>query len=131
MPRIGLPFAGDSAFVSGNDLASDQDRLDAFHQRQRHDLMRFDRGDSRTIHRQMSHKDETDYSQQEDTDNDLVSSSTTSTGHGWLNSEGDRLDDFGVDEDVDFCGDDEIPLAELLRRNKAKPGNSQSSNCQS
>ena len=123
MPRIGLPFAGDSAFVSGSNLASDQDRLDAFHRRQRHDLLRFDRGNSDTIHRQMSHEDETDYNQQEDiSDNDLLSSSATSTGHGWLNSEGDRLDDFGVDEDADDCGDDEIPLAELLRRNKAKNG---------
>ncbi|CAO2656745.1 Nn.00g055480.m01.CDS01 [Neocucurbitaria sp. VM-36] len=40
---------------------------------------------------------------------------------GWRNSEGERLQDFGVDEDVEFYDehDDEIPLSELLTRRKA------------
>ncbi|KAJ0122457.1 palmitoyltransferase pfa4 [Diaporthe amygdali] len=36
---------------------------------------------------------------------------------GWTNSEGDRLRDFGVDEDVED-DDEDVPLAELLRRRK-------------
>lgn len=39
---------------------------------------------------------------------------------GWRNSEGDRLQDFGVDEDADFYDEDNIPLAELLRRRQHK-----------
>ncbi|PQE20259.1 Palmitoyltransferase pfa4 protein [Rutstroemia sp. NJR-2017a BBW] len=39
---------------------------------------------------------------------------------GWTNSEGDRLKDFGVDEDADALDEDDIPLGELLRRRKAK-----------
>ncbi|THW02645.1 zf-DHHC-domain-containing protein [Aureobasidium pullulans] len=35
---------------------------------------------------------------------------------GWRNSEGERLNDFGVDEDVEFYDEDEVPLAELIRR---------------
>lgn len=36
---------------------------------------------------------------------------------GWRNSEGERLKDFGVDEDVEFYDEeDEIPLSELLAR---------------
>ncbi|CAD0091343.1 unnamed protein product, partial [Aureobasidium mustum] len=35
---------------------------------------------------------------------------------GWRNSEGERLDDFGVDEDVEFYDEDEVPLGELMRR---------------
>jgi len=35
---------------------------------------------------------------------------------GWTNSEGDRLRDFGVDEEAEEMADDDIPLAELLRR---------------
>ncbi|THY30880.1 zf-DHHC-domain-containing protein [Aureobasidium pullulans] len=35
---------------------------------------------------------------------------------GWRNSEGERLNDFGVDEDVEFYDEDEVPLAELMRR---------------
>jgi palmitoyltransferase len=43
---------------------------------------------------------------------------------GWTNSDGDRLRDYGVDEDVedeDVVGidaDDDVPLGELLRRRK-------------
>lgn len=39
---------------------------------------------------------------------------------GWTNAEGDRLRDFGVDEDAELFTDDEIPLGELLRRRKAR-----------
>lgn len=35
---------------------------------------------------------------------------------GWRNSEGERLNDFGVDEDVEFYDEDEVPLAEVMRR---------------
>ncbi|KAK3675675.1 Palmitoyltransferase [Recurvomyces mirabilis] len=35
---------------------------------------------------------------------------------GWRNKEGERLADFGVDEVADFYDEDDLPLAELLRR---------------
>lgn len=38
---------------------------------------------------------------------------------GWTNSEGDRLRDYGVDEDAEDSDDDDVPLGELLRRRKA------------
>ena len=38
----------------------------------------------------------------------------------WRNSEGERLDDFGVDEDVEFYDEDNMPLAQLLQRRKVK-----------
>ena len=38
---------------------------------------------------------------------------------GWRNKEGERLADFGVDEVADFYDEDDVPLAELLRRRKA------------
>lgn len=38
---------------------------------------------------------------------------------GWTNSDGDRLRDYGVDEEADVL-DDDIPLSELLRRQKVK-----------
>ncbi|KAF4635447.1 hypothetical protein G7Y89_g2643 [Cudoniella acicularis] len=41
---------------------------------------------------------------------------------GWTNAEGDRLRDYGVDEEAEALpDDDEVPLAELLRRRKARP----------
>ena len=39
---------------------------------------------------------------------------------GWTNAEGDRLRDFGVDEDAELLAEEEIPLGELLRRRKAR-----------
>ncbi|KAJ4989260.1 palmitoyltransferase Pfa4 (DHHC zinc finger domain-containing protein) [Stagonosporopsis vannaccii] len=40
---------------------------------------------------------------------------------GWRNSEGERLKDFGVDEDVEFYDEqeDDMPLSELLARRQA------------
>jgi palmitoyltransferase len=37
----------------------------------------------------------------------------------WRNKEGERLADFGVDEVADFYDEDDLPLAELLRRRQA------------
>ncbi|KAF2163964.1 hypothetical protein M409DRAFT_68206 [Zasmidium cellare ATCC 36951] len=39
---------------------------------------------------------------------------------GWRNKEGERLADFGVDEVADFYDEDDVPLAELIRRRQAK-----------
>ena len=39
---------------------------------------------------------------------------------GWTNSDGERLRDFGVDEEAEVLADDDIPLGELLRRRKAR-----------
>ncbi|KFZ12053.1 hypothetical protein V501_04413 [Pseudogymnoascus sp. VKM F-4519 (FW-2642)] len=42
---------------------------------------------------------------------------------GWFNSDGDRLRDYGVDEEaelVDWEEDDDIPLGELLRRRRGR-----------
>jgi palmitoyltransferase len=39
---------------------------------------------------------------------------------GWRNKEGERLADFGVDEVAEFYDDDDLPLAEIIRRRKAE-----------
>lgn len=38
----------------------------------------------------------------------------------WRNADGERLEDFGVDEDIDFYDEDNIPLAELMERKREK-----------
>jgi palmitoyltransferase len=40
----------------------------------------------------------------------------------WQNAEGERLRDFGVDEDVEFYDEDDVPLARLIKRNQEKGG---------
>lgn len=45
----------------------------------------------------------------------------TDSRHGWRNSEGERLADYGVDEDTEpelIDDEDDVPLAELIRRRK-------------
>jgi palmitoyltransferase len=37
---------------------------------------------------------------------------------GWKDADGDRLRDFGVDEEVEFYDEDDVPLGELLRRRR-------------
>ncbi|TVY84962.1 Palmitoyltransferase pfa4 [Lachnellula suecica] len=39
---------------------------------------------------------------------------------GWTNSDGDRLRDYGVDEEAEVLADDDIPLSELIRRRKIR-----------
>ena len=43
---------------------------------------------------------------------------TTKATAGWKDSDGDRLEDFGVDEEIDFYDEDDIPLSELLKRRR-------------
>lgn len=38
----------------------------------------------------------------------------------WRNREGERLADFGVDEVAEFYDEDDLPLAELIRKRKAE-----------
>lgn len=38
---------------------------------------------------------------------------------GWRSPSGERLRDYGVDEDAEFYDEDNVPLAELIRRRKA------------
>lgn len=37
---------------------------------------------------------------------------------GWRNKEGERLADFGVDAVADFYDEDDLPLAEIMRKRK-------------
>jgi palmitoyltransferase len=38
--------------------------------------------------------------------------------NSWRNKEGERLADFGLDEDAEFYDEDNLPLAEIMRRRK-------------
>lgn len=51
----------------------------------------------------------------------LVTSDDDEEGEeAWQNSEGDRLKDFGVDEEADFYDEEDLPLTEVLRRRKSR-----------
>lgn len=117
MPRPENPIHTSQAFVhSDSQFNSAEDEVAAFRRRQQTDLKRRDilRKES------LKSKEEIPYS---DAEEDWESGSEYEEGMdgeiGWTNSDGDRLRDYGVDEEADLL-DDDIPLSELLRRRKAK-----------
>ena len=61
-----------------------------------------------------------DYDENDESEPDgFESDGASSAGEeAWRSSGGDRLRDFGVDEDAEFYDEDNIPLAELIRRRK-------------
>ena len=98
MPRSNnrLPF--EQPFVYGEDMSTNESNLSAFRRRQQEDIKRYDQGATTLEQPQILHR------------------KSSRKGEGWRNSEGDRLDDLGVDEDAEYYDEDEIPLTELLRR---------------
>lgn len=116
--------------------------IESFRARQAADLTRFEAIDGdyvvrrRPFHERLEESQKRDdnrvYEIEEDADEDLLNDEDYSEEdeeprsqldgageEGWRNKEGERLADFGVDEVADFYDEDDVPLAELIRRRKA------------
>lgn len=89
---------------------SPEEEMEAFKRRQKKDYERFG-GEAADEGEEEGDDDEYESEYEEGMDGE----------EGWTNSDGDRLRDFGVDEDAEIVADDDIPLGELLRRRKARP----------
>lgn len=100
--------------------------VEAFRKRQQQDLARWDKGDPDVLRRrQPFHRR---YDEQAIAEND-ASSPELYTGtfeedegeESWRDHEGQRLKDFGLDEEAEFYDqDDDVPLAELVRRRRSE-----------
>ncbi|TKA67635.1 hypothetical protein B0A49_07736 [Cryomyces minteri] len=126
MPRVRRHFDPDTAFMHGDT------EVEAFRQRQAEDLKRYAQPQGTTHRRLPFHKrfsdpkmvsghgvedvGEEDFS---DCINEVEGDEEEEGEEAWRNSEGERLGDFGVDEDAEFYDEDDIPLAELIRRRKS------------
>lgn len=110
------------AFVHNDcQLSSVEGEVAAFRKRQQADLRRWERSG----HQKKENLRSTDEIPSSDVEEGLSSGSEYEEGMdgeiGWTNSDGDRLRDYGVDEEAEADGlDDDIPLSELLRRQKIK-----------
>ncbi|KAF2855428.1 palmitoyltransferase pfa4 [Plenodomus tracheiphilus IPT5] len=119
------------AFVFEDEGLEGGDMLEAFKRRQAEDVVR-----RRPFVERLEEREEGVYRNEEegleygddasDAEEDYTVKGSSHNGvregeEGWRNSEGERLQDFGVDEDVEFYDeqDDEIPLNELLARRQA------------
>lgn len=111
------------AFTFDHHYDSNREEIEAFKKRQQEDLHR--RQVSSGFHRRRPFRER--YVQNVEMVEDLIYSSGSEHGsssysgeEGWRNAEGDRLRDFGVDEDVEFYDEDDIPLATLIRQRKQR-----------
>ncbi|KAE8369766.1 Palmitoyltransferase [Aspergillus caelatus] len=115
--RIPLPpkDVGDSvAFTAAETSGYD---VQAFNQRKAEDLRRQRAGleieRRKRFHKRLAEDSEEDESQQSDGPDDKGSDYGE---EGWRNSEGERLRDFGVDEDIEFYDEEDLPLGVLIQR---------------
>lgn len=118
MPRSSNQPPLEQPFVYDRNLSTIQSSVNAFRRRQQEDLKRYDQRVTTSIPRRPPHELHSNASYRDDSvsSQSAKSDNLGSDGEGWRDSEGDRLGDFGVDEDAEFHDEDDIPLAELLRR---------------
>ena len=108
------------AFIHQDPEFSNRDQLEAFRRRQQEDLKRHQTVEPRAYRRKPFHQRYKELASDKENKQDRSLRFTATEGEeAWRNSEGDRLNDFGVDEDVEFYDEDDIPLAELLSRRGA------------
>lgn len=103
--------------------SSAREEIEAFRRRQAEDLRRT-RPFSEIQRRKPFHER---YKQQDDQEDDdergpgLVYGDQSDEGEeSWRNAEGERLRDFGVDEDAEFYDEDDVPLAVLMKQRKER-----------
>ena len=104
------------AFTYAEAAESDSDRLASFRRRQQEDLHR--RSDGLAAHRRrlpfhQRFDEKTGAPRSADADPEAEGE------EAWRTSEGERLGDFGVDEDVEFYDEENVPLAQVARRARA------------
>ncbi len=145
LPRSPLPDAADrntNPFIHGRG-DKNEDAVQAFKRRQQEDYKRWESIRSNPQARQRLKSESSPSSSWEEIDPSPSSSADYGNdagdnedneyqsddyeegmdGHpGWTNSDGDRLRDYGVDEDAELIIEDDIPLGELLRRRRVGHG---------
>ncbi|KAL4902674.1 hypothetical protein BDW74DRAFT_62633 [Aspergillus multicolor] len=117
--RIPLPPSNqrnDSTY--GNKDISSNIEVEAFRKRQEADLRRR-RGLAEVERRKPFHaRFDNTSNESSDADSDIQNEDSDHGEEGWKNSEGERLRDFGVDEEVEFYDEEDIPLAILIQQRK-------------
>lgn len=95
-----------------------QDEIDAFNRRKEEDMKRFQQVSGLQRRKPFHDRQQAnDYAESESDDSDTGSRNDSDEGEeSWRNSEGERLRDFGVDEEVEFYDEEDIPLAVLIER---------------
>lgn len=117
MPRLSHSTDLQSAFVYEKAHLSNYEEVQAFKQRQHNDIQRR-QAEAQVFRRKPFHIRYATGSDEISDDADGTEDGTESGEEGWQDEGGNRLRDYGVDEDVEFYDEDDIPLAELISRRK-------------
>ena len=100
--------------------ATIQDEIDAFNRRKQEDMKRLQQ--SAGLQRRKPFHDRYkngDYAQRDTDESETDSEGYSDEGEeSWRNAEGERLRDFGVDEEAEFYDEEDIPLGVLIERRK-------------
>ena len=115
IPRKTRNVDQSQGFTYSSSISSNEDYIKAFRQRQQEDFKRFTKETSTITRRRLSHEP---YEIHENGKETFLQHSMSSGKAGeevWRNTDGDRLDDFGVDENAELYDEDEIPAAAFLK----------------
>lgn len=118
MPRMQRGQEAMDAFTVQHSGLTDREEVEAFRRRQEEDYRR--RLDHDPILRRKAFHKRYESSTSSNTEDLDYNERSGSGEEGWQDSGGNRLKDYGVDEDVEFYDEDDVPLAELLRRRQEK-----------
>ena len=119
MPRLRDTTKSQNAFVYDRAHLSDYEEVQAFRMRQIYDMHR--RQIQASLHRRKPFHVRYASGSAKLPEHDNEDESATGSGEeGWRDEEGNRLRDYGVDEEVEFYDEDDLPLAELILRRKAR-----------
>lgn len=125
IPRPAATVDNDQPFTIQQSYASAREEIEAFQRRQAEDL-KLPRQFLQVQRRKRFHDryDQNNSEQGDSADesaNDSVGEADSNEGEeAWRNSEGERLRDFGVDEDIEFYDEEDIPLGILIERRRQK-----------
>ncbi|KIW87750.1 uncharacterized protein Z519_11724 [Cladophialophora bantiana CBS 173.52] len=120
MPRLDRSLdSSHNAFVHDHGTLSPYEEMEAFKQRQQADFER--RPGYYGVQRRKPFHDRFEKDNLVPIKNDYVNPAdddSLSGEEGWQDSGGNRLKDYGVDEDVEFYDEDNVPISELLTRRR-------------
>ncbi|KAL8823114.1 MAG: hypothetical protein Q9191_006160 [Dirinaria sp. TL-2023a] len=110
------------SFIFDHSTMSTQNYVEAFHKRQAQDLMRFGMRPNAIVRNEPFQRPhtETESSLQTSKERFAPGKHGNEGAEMWRSSEGDSLSDFGVDEGAEFYDEEQLPLAEILRRRRSK-----------
>ena len=116
----------EEAFTYRDAELNNEDTLAAFRRRQEEDVIRrrkpfVQRVEARAAREQHTGQAEDDWDEEMHADGSLEGNEDGE--EAWKNSEGERLKDFGLDEEAEFYDEeDDLPLGEILARRRARAG---------